>query len=181
AHELRAPILGVRAALSVFLAAVRRGDTGDPAILRRAISALAHLAAVSESLLTRTVDGRAPDVRPIDAVALVREATDAIELETGPRRVMVIGASEAVASADRLHLRTAVDNLLRNALAYSPADTKVTVEVESHGDGVEICVENETRADLPREVDHLFTPFVRGVAVADVATDAPRGSGLGLF
>src|SRR4029079_2080877 len=80
AHELRAPILGVRAALSVFLAAVRRGDTGDPAILRRAISALAHLAAVSESLLTRTVEGRAPDVRPIDAVALVREATDAIEL-----------------------------------------------------------------------------------------------------
>jgi signal transduction histidine kinase len=57
----------------------------------------------------------------------------------------------------------------------------VTVEVESHSDGVEICVENETGADLPRAVDHLFTPFVRGVAIADAATDARKGSGLGLF
>jgi signal transduction histidine kinase len=183
AHEIRAPILGLRAALTVFLTAVGRGDPGDTAILRRSIDELEHLAAVAESLLTSTVDGRAPEVRPTDVVPLVHDAIHAIELETGQTRFVRIGAPGAVASADRLYLRTAVDNLLRNALAYSPADTKVTIEVESRRDGVEICVENETAAIEPAEVDLLFAPFVRGgtTSVAHAAPGARRGSGLGLF
>jgi signal transduction histidine kinase len=175
AHELRAPILGLRAALNVVLAAVARGDAADTTILRRSVAELEHLASLSETVLTSPVDGRVPRLGSTDVVPLIREAVDAIELERQDEsRVILIGATEAVAPVDRIYLRTAIDNLLRNAIAYSDPHTKVTVEVEAHFDGVEICVQNETTGPAP-EVELLFTPFVRRKAAGR------RGSGLGLF
>jgi signal transduction histidine kinase len=191
AHEIRGPLLGLRTALTVLLGTPR--DEDGASIIRRSIEEIDHLAALSDSVLTSTVDGRGRARGPTDIVPLIRQAADAIELETGETRIVVFAPQQASALADPLYLRTALDNLLRNAIAYSEPGTKVVVELETLVDQVELRIGNEASTVRPDEIRLLFTPFVRGIAGGRSperphgpegsrrATPRSPGSGLGLF
>jgi len=80
AHELRAPLLGVKAVLELLL----RGDTRTPitlAMLRRSLRELEQLAETTEGLLGWAVGARPLRRRTADVVRLVDEAVRSCELE----------------------------------------------------------------------------------------------------
>jgi signal transduction histidine kinase len=73
------------------------------------------------------------------------------------------------------HLRSALTNVIRNALLYSPQDSPVTVTVETR-EGFAWLTVRDLGAGIPEsDREWLFDPFTRGV-------NSPRGGkGLGLF
>lgn len=77
--------------------------------------------------------------------------------------------------ADEKLLAHAIDNLVSNALKYSPPDQSVDLKIEQHEDQVELSVCDYgvgiPQADIPR----LFDAFYRGKNVQDIP-----GNGLGL-
>jgi signal transduction histidine kinase len=75
------------------------------------------------------------------------------------------------------HLEAAVDHLIVNALAYSPAGSVVTVSAERVGHEVWIHVHDEGPGVPASERDKIFERFFRGRAA--VLHDVP-GNGLGL-
>jgi signal transduction histidine kinase len=174
AHELRSPLLGVKAALEVMLleggGVDHRGD-----VLARSLDELGQLADLVEGLLGWAVGTRPLRSRTVDLVPLVDEVVR--RCDSGGSRVVIHASPTALVHVDPVHMRTAVANLIRNALAYSRTDSKVEVTVEAGAESVELAVRNvgpQVSAEGPSSV---FEPLVRNDAI-----DAnPNGSGLGLF
>jgi len=85
--------------------------------------------------------------------------------------------SDAAVRGDALRLRQVLDNLLSNALKYSPSKTQVTVRMTEDADFVEIVVADQGRG-VPEAGQHvLFTLFGRVDSADGRDTE---GLGLGL-
>ena len=81
--------------------------------------------------------------------------------------------------ADEHRFRQVVENLVDNAVKYTPDGGLIALSAEQQDDGM-VCfsVKDTGRGIAPEEHEHLFTPFYRvtGATTADVA-----GTGLGLY
>jgi len=180
AHDLRnhlAPIRG-RVQLMQRWAAREAQDTA----LRHAdevatgIDRLAHL--VSDLLdSTRLEQGLFTlERRPSDLVSLAREVTAA--LEPSPERIELMAcASQLTATVDPDRLRQALENVLANALKFSPASAPITVQIsqDQRDDGSWALISVTDRGPgIPNEVRRrLFERFAAG--------PGSQGLGLGLY
>src|SRR5690606_20439533 len=86
-------------------------------------------------------------------------------------------APRATVSGDYNALRSIVQNLLENALKYSPADTEVTLEVSAVNEDIVLRVADRGIGIDPAEQKRVFEKFYRA---GDEMTRKTRGSGLGL-
>ncbi|MEU9003620.1 sensor histidine kinase [Streptomyces sp. NPDC048551] len=99
-----------------------------------------------------------------------REAADRCRRRTG--RTVTVTADGAVPVRARPRaVRRCLDNLLSNALKFSPGDTPVGVHIE----GTRLSVRDRGPGIAPGERDAVFDRFYRGPR-----TQAVPGSGLGL-
>lgn len=177
AHELRGPLLGIRAALELLLER-RTPDPSEQAVLRASLLELDQLTGSAEAILTWAVGEGALERREADLVRVVEEAVESCRLEAGQDKAVVVFAPErAVGRFDPTHVRTVVSNLVRNALAYSFHGTKVEVTVEDLGDHLALSVKDEGPVIPVEERRLIFDPFARGSA----SGSARNGTGLGLF
>ena len=176
AHELRGPLLGVRAVLELML---RREGTGrsDHEILRRSLNELDHLAGTTEALLTWAGGARPLRFRRTDMARVAAKAVESCRLETGGNGVVLHAPERVFARVDGETVRTALANLVRNALAYASPGTEVEVEVERDDHRVLVSVKDRGPMILAGEREAIFDPFVRG----STGNGGPRGTGLGLF
>ncbi|MGE5226667.1 MAG: sensor histidine kinase [Planctomycetaceae bacterium] len=176
AHELRGPLLGVRAVLELVQ---RRGDA-DPrqrAVVQSSLRELDHIVGTTEGLLAWAVGAQPLERTETEVVQLAQDAIDACRLETGHPYFRLSGSERAVAYVDAAHVRSALLNLLRNAVAYADHATEIEVGVGLRGAFVSIEVSDVGPAIPPEERESIFDPFVRGT----VSGRARNGSGLGLF
>jgi signal transduction histidine kinase len=175
AHEIRGPLLGVRAGLEVLL---RRAatDAVEVSILQRSLEELEQLAGTTEDLLTWAAGTRELQRRAEDVVELVDDAVESCRRETGMDRVVVCAPPALVAQVDASQLRSAVTNLVRNALTYADPGTKVEVTVTADANSLMLEVRDEGPVIPEADQARIFDPFVRGRANGG----AGSGSGLGL-
>jgi signal transduction histidine kinase len=176
AHELRGPLLGVKAALELML--IESDDVSDPdrERLSQSLDELQQLAGLVDGLLAWGAGAQPLQRRPVDLVELVGDVVRACARETGEDRIVVSAPAAAVARVDPIHLRTAIANIVRNALSYSRPGSEVGVSLEVHDGVVLMGVRNVGPAivDAGRSV---FDPFSR----IDDEGRHPAGRGLGLF
>lgn len=80
--------------------------------------------------------------------------------------------------ADPTKLRLVVQNLLDNAVRYTPAEGKITIDVSRQKDFLSVSV-SDTGVGIPKTQQRkLFTKFFRA---SNVLKMSPDGTGLGLF
>lgn len=93
---------------------------------------------------------------------------------TRDARVTVeVDASEEIVRIDPVRVRQAIENLLDNALRYSPADSRVHIAAVRDDGLVRITVEDSGPGFAASVMDRAFEPFTR-------TRDADGGAGLGL-
>jgi len=80
----------------------------------------------------------------------------------------------AMVSGDRLRLGQLLDNLVANALKFTPAGGQVTVRARTGAQGAELEVQDDGRGIAPEDQSHLYEAFVRGSQASG------PGTGLGL-
>lgn len=114
-----------------------------------------------------------PNLSPTDIPALVRGIIEEIDLSGHPIRVT---AGEVTVDVDPPKVERIVENLITNAVKYTPAGTPIEVGIEPKEAGVQIAVEDRGPG-IPSELrKKVFDAFQRG-------PDAPnkaKGSGVGL-
>jgi signal transduction histidine kinase len=119
----------------------------------------------------------------VDIAKVVAEATDALRCDAADRGVTLTvhanGTLPAVAG-DVDALRSAMQNIVGNAVKYSPSGATVDVSTQVRGGEpprVQVRVADRglgiDAADLP----HIFKPFYRGQRAVDAQV---RGTGVGL-
>lgn len=177
-HELRSPLTTISGQVQL----ARRFVARDPARERDALNlALAQVARMDRLLdelveLSRATSSAAP---PEDVVFDLRGAvTEAIARhETGdePRVTKRLPDERVDVRGDPVRIGRVLDNLLDNAVKYSPASAPIEVSLLVIGAAVEVHVEDRG-VGIPTEAqDHLFSPYFRSSRTRDVP-----GSGLGL-
>lgn len=166
-HEVRSPV----AALAAVARALADG-AGRPGDERRLLD-LAVVACTGIERLVRDAASASVVLERIDLARVVREVADAATL-TGPTPVRVHGAdSEIVVRADPLRVRQALDNLLRNAAAASPAGAEVVIEVALGPGTAQIAVTDDGPGIAADDLARIFEAGVR-------LDESQPGSGLGL-
>jgi signal transduction histidine kinase len=174
AHELRGPLLGVKAAVE---SVVGRSEPADEILLRLCLRELEQVVGDTEGILGWAVGARVLRPRQVDVVRLVQEAVDSCRFEAREGKIEVAAPQRAMARVDPMHLRAAVANLVRNALAYSDPGSTVEVRVVDEGARLRVSVRDQGPGVPVAERQSIFDPFVR----SGVGSRNGHGSGLGLF
>jgi signal transduction histidine kinase len=171
-HELRTPLAAIR--LLGERLADGRGDPRDYGSLVAQESQ--RLEDLVERVLAATRVEDAPRFAPVSPGALARSAADLMALRAERRGVAIElraedGLPEARWDADAV--RSAILNLLDNAIKHGREGGHVELEVRAAGDQVRLAVSDDGPGIGCADRGGLFKRFVRGV------TAAP-GTGLGL-
>jgi two-component system phosphate regulon sensor histidine kinase PhoR len=184
-HELRTPLATIRAAAE----ALTDEDGGDPqavakvaAILQRHITRLEQMTNDLLNLHLAEVTGIQPNLTDISLASLadlVRE--DHADPARNKQIELVVSADseDFVFASDATLLQLIVDNLLDNALKFTPAGGKVTCTFTGDSDNVTLEVV-DTGCGIPPDIqERVFERFFQ--AQASRSGDATgRGTGLGL-
>ena len=178
AHELRAPLVGAKAALEHVLSSNGSSHgAGEVELLRRTKAELERLTDIVDPLLHWSIRGGKLRRRTADLVEIVRQAVTSTAQDFEAREVRLSAPDRLEIRADVMHLRSAIANVIRNALTYSPAGSPVEVEIEDHGRFARVRIHDRGPGIPPSERVAVFDPFVRGEA----GRGARTGNGLGLF
>jgi two-component system sensor histidine kinase CpxA len=177
-HELRSPLARMR--LAVGLARRPTADAGRQLDrLEREIERLDDL--ISQVLKLARVNGTdAPAERePFDIDEMIQEIVHDANFEGAAKgsTVAIAGAAGRSVNGNRELLRSAIENVLRNAVRYSPAGAAVEVAVERGGFGLAGAIRDRGPGVPPGDLERIFEPFFR---VAESRDRDSGGEGIGL-
>jgi two-component system sensor histidine kinase GlrK len=118
------------------------------------------------------------EVRPLKLSTFVEEAVRAHELAAQAKGLHIaVDAQSATVEADPEKLRSVVDNLVGNAVKFTPPGGNVSVLARTSGDEALIEVIDSGPGVPAEERESIFDSFFRGRAKASSRVE---GSGLGL-
>jgi signal transduction histidine kinase len=184
-HELRSPLTRLQLALSL----ARREHSGTDRHLAR----IAWEAERLEQLIARTLKlvrlerpaNALIEQRSVDIGELLTNIASDVAIEADARECLinVQAAERLLVCGDPELLRSAFENVIRNAVRFSPAGAVVVVSArrvarQSASDTVEIAVHDSGPGVPEKDLGLIFEPFYR----ADTAREhqGAAGEGLGL-
>ncbi|MCM4082621.1 PAS domain-containing sensor histidine kinase [Paractinoplanes hotanensis] len=179
-HELRNPLSAIRSHSETLLDDPQLSDEQRhlTEVIDRRSTHMQHL--VDDLLdLARLEAGQLHiDPQPLSAARLIREALQAQEPAAQAKRLTVTAGvpRHLPVLADPVRLRQVLDNLVSNAVKYTPDGGAVTVTARLAGDVViEVA---DTGIGVPAdEYDRLFERFFRA---SNAVRQGTEGTGLGL-
>ena len=179
AHCLRTPLAMIRTNAEIALRTTR--STPSRQALREILKAADESSRSTGQLLDHaTVTFRSDNmkVERVEVVSLVADTIDRFEPVAemkGIRLLSTPGRTTVDCRADPVLLRSALGNIIDNAIKYSPADSVIRVSTDLPSDRIRISVCDQGRGFGEKSCEMLTGRFTRGDNVEDII-----GSGLGL-
>jgi two-component system OmpR family sensor kinase len=177
-HELRSPLARMRVALGL----ARRPPADMTRQLDRMEREIERLdSMISQVLKLARLHGANARIEKesfeLDEVIeeVVRDAN--FEGAVKDCTVNVQGAAHAAILGNRELLRSAIENVLRNAVRYSPTKTPVDLSIARSKSGLEIAIADHGPGVPPADLERIFEPFYR---VAESRDRDSGGEGIGL-
>ena len=179
AHQLRTPVAALKTQAELAVRQVRDGEA--QATLQQLHTAADHAARLVNQLLTlaRAEPGSHRSVmrERVNLAALARETTGEWVPRSLNRRIDLgfdDTSTDATISADPFLVRELLNNLIDNAINYTPAGGHITVRVTTDDDKLSLEVEDNGCGIHEDERERVFERFYRS------AGGSPEGCGLGL-
>lgn len=174
-HELRTPLTGVLG--FAHLLAEELEGTEQAAWAQHIIAESERLSATVSDLLNaaRLEGGLRFAMEPVDLGRLLARAVSAAR-GSEERSIELQAEVDLWVTGDEARLREVVDNLVSNALKYSPPGSSVTVLASHEGHGVEVCVRDRGYGIAEEDLPLVFERYFRGARTSSEV----RGTGLGL-
>ncbi len=183
-HELKTPI-GAVSLLAEALQAASKDPEQVKKFAKRLTKESDRLSRITEEIIElsrlQAEDAlNTPQVVEVDAV--VAAAVDQNRVAAESRRITVAsGGTEGLkVYGDKELLIVALQNLISNAIIYSPKDSRVGVGVSSEGGQVEIAVTDQGIGLEASELERVFERFYRVDPARSRVTGGTGGTGLGL-
>lgn len=177
AHEINTPLTALKTNLE--LAANETDATQRGIFLARALEQNRRLELLTGGLLDLSrIEATQPTPEPFDLRQLVAETGErfASRAEQAERSFgLSIPESDLVVSGNTSQLQRALDNLLENALKFTPPGGTIQLTLEEKDGQAILTVVDNGIGILPEDLPHLFERFHRGRNSAEYP-----GNGLGL-
>ena len=181
-HELRTPLTSIMGFAEILL----KRDLPEALRhdwLERIYQNSVVLSAIVDDMLnlSRIQSGKlALNLEPLSLSAAVNEVLDGIRPGTDKHQFVVdISPDVGQVVADREKLTQILNNLMTNAVKYSPegGQIKVSARADEDGDLVTVEVADQGMGIAPEHLDQLFSSFAR---IRRPETEGIKGTGLGL-
>jgi len=177
-HELRSPLARMRVALGLA-----RQPLADPTVqldrLDREIERLDSL--ISHVLRLARLHGSESNFKreSLDIDEILQEVVQDSNFEGAIKNctIRLVGSAGATLRGNRELLHSAIENVLRNAVRYSPAGKSVEVSVSTTQDALEILIRDQGPGVPGGDLERIFEPFYR---VAESRDRDSGGEGIGL-
>lgn len=183
AHDLRSPLLGLRNLIAYTLPRAR----AEPALAVEILAEAERSLDGTLTLIARLLAVHEAEYGPIDAtsggdlrLALTAAAERHRPLADSASVAMRLNLPDRPVPAryDESALERILDNLVANAVRFTPAGCGVTLRCRNDAGQAMLSVEDEGTGIAETERAHLFVKFRRG---QNSPVLGPAGSGLGLF
>src|SRR3954449_12030892 len=152
-HELKTPV----GALALLAEAIEQA-ADDPEAVQRFAGRIAHEADRLSRLVRELIDlsrlqggEPLPRLAPVEGGRVIAEAADRTRTAARAKRIVIAAGGEhgLVVRGVEAQLATALTNLLANAVAYSPEETKIAVAARARSGFAEIAV-TDSGIGIPR-------------------------------
>jgi signal transduction histidine kinase len=186
AHDLRTPLFSLRG----YLDGLDTGLADTPERRARYLAVAKEKADTLERLVGDLFDytrleyrEQSLDRQPLDLVDLLGELVDGLRPRAEAEDVALVfrspgsPGSACLVDADRHQLARAVDNILDNALRYTPAGGRIDVTCGTRGGAAWFTITDTGPGIAADDLPHLFQPLYRGDHGHRPGTG---GTGLGL-
>ncbi|MBI4757285.1 MAG: histidine kinase [Betaproteobacteria bacterium] len=179
-HDLKTPLTSLREGAQLLSDGVA-GSLGEQQ--RSIVSIMSNSALRLQQLIEQLLDYQRAsvavaelDVQPVALDGLCAQVLESQRLAAEGRGIELRRELQAVqVDGDPAKLRGVVENLLTNALKFSPHGAVVTVRLWARGEQAILEVADEGPGVAEQERERIFEPFFRGTRRGEV-----EGSGLGL-
>jgi len=183
AHEFRTPLTSILGEAQLALRRLNRVKNSDVASRRsfekvearaKSLQALINELVILSSLRTKEAHLR---YATCDFGKLCCETVEDLQAQTERQIACQIPAYPLILQADCERLFQVINNLVNNAIQYSPVESLISVDVSTLGESLLLRVHNEGNELTPEQQAHIFEPFYRTPFAEAVHHD---GWGLGL-
>lgn len=181
-HELKTPLTALREGVALLREEVP-GPLGEAQhevveILQHNAIALQRQIESLLSLNAAAFEARRLDYGPVSLSTFLADAARRCELHGQARHLNLrVEAPEATVTVDAAKLAVVIDNLLSNAIDFSPEGGEVTLRAELGAGVLRLACIDQGPGVAPEDVERIFEPFVQGQRRAP---SPRRGSGVGL-
>ncbi|HRO31248.1 MULTISPECIES: ATP-binding protein [Micrococcaceae] len=176
-HELRTPLTSIIGFLD--LAVEDNQDETIIGYLNTSQRNADRLLTLVNDLLQTAAGGTAVTPEPTDLARLVRHSAESAQIQADNAGItlQVRAPDTLIMQADPVKMNQVADNLISNAIKYTPTGGTVTVSAAPAGDCAELIVTDTGIGISAEEQQKLFTNFYR---TEHVRRAAIPGTGLGL-
>ena len=181
-HELKTPLTTIREGSELLTESLGDTNPEEAEIARLLRQSGLHLQRLIEDLLrfakTQELAGDIELKPAVDLARLVEESVDSLAVLVDARSLVVARNLAAVsARCDSGKMRTVMDNLLTNAIKYTPEGGRISVALSMNEESALIDVRDSGPGIAPADRGRIFEPFWHGRAPYETSV---KGTGLGL-
>jgi signal transduction histidine kinase/ligand-binding sensor domain-containing protein len=182
AHDLKSPLISIRG----FAQLARQ----EPSAARDAADSIHRLSQSMLSLINELLDASTIEQghlqlvrRDTDLSSLVLAVGDIyrVAAERKQQRLNILPAAPGtcLVHVDVGRMQACIENLVTNALKYSPPGTAVTVRVMAHNDRARVCVQDQGPGLTPDDLRRIFGRFQK-LSARPTAGEPSTGLGLSI-
>jgi PAS domain S-box-containing protein len=178
-HELKTPLTSVKAFLQLSQRSLPVGEKAH-GLISKAATQLVRLESLISDLLdvSKINAGKmAYNLEPFEFSEALRETVEGVQQSHDKHQIIIECNDEVVYTGDRLRLEQVINNLLVNAIKYSPNGDRVVVRSEVQQNNIVISVQDFGIGIEAENLTKLFDRYYR----VDNTSMRFQGLGLGLF
>ncbi|MDQ3702839.1 MAG: PAS domain-containing sensor histidine kinase [Chloroflexota bacterium] len=181
-HDLRTPLTVIQGFAELLRLKAAAGPVDGELLHRGLLTIEGQANRLEEWLrllldLTRMKGGQvAIEPGPTDLVPLAKAVMEGVRVTTNGRLLELRAPPRVEGTWDARRLEQVLQNLITNALKYSPQDGRVEVAIRADDRTATVSVRDEGVGLAPDELPHIFERFYRAKGIRQI-----EGSGLGLY
>jgi two-component system sensor histidine kinase ChvG len=181
AHALKTPVATIRHAAESLEGEVTGPEARERlALVLRATDRLAEMVQSIRRLDVAAADAMLPNRARLDLSALLRALTDDYAVTARGNGVALVAeiAPDLKVIGDADLLETVFENVLDNALSFSPAGSRIVLAAARHDDRIEVTIEDQGPGVDPAMIERIFERHVSARPQSDQASGGHFGIGL---
>jgi len=179
-HELRTPLTVMRGYIETL-----QGMHGNTASVEAAFGQMSEqvtrMQALADDLIMISrleADSQEPVLKAVDINGLLHSIVSEAQALSGGKHIITLDCKEeAVVQADGSDIRSALSNIVFNAVRHNPDGASIAILVSQYQDFIDVSIRDDGVGIDPMEIPRLTERFYRGDNSRNSATG---GTGLGL-
>jgi len=178
-HELKTPLTSVKAFMQLALKSIRSEDKAYN-FINKSAAQLVRLESLINDLLdvSKINAGKMNyNLEPFEFSTALSETVESIQQANQKHHIAIERNDEVVYKGDRLRIEQVINNLIANAIKYSPNSNRVIVRSELQQNNLIVSVQDFGIGIEPENLTKLFDRYYR----VDNTSMRFQGLGLGLF